>query len=292
MISICIPAYNTACYLPETLESVRLQTFADWELIIVDDASADETPAIAESFAASVDQPVQVIRHSENRGLPSARNTAYAAAKGRYFALLDGDDLWTPDHLATLLHKAGDREVMVHAVSLLFKDHPQNVYMKREPLPTGSALENLFAGQYVIQPSSVLLHRRIVERVGDVRAFHGSGLGEDIDYWIRVARCAFPIECSARETCLYRKHDSAMSGKSAVLTEATARVRLAHIDAEVRSATWRRRIAASLFASAGRMYFRAEPSKAAALFFQAWRIRPDFLGCLFFAAAARFRAFS
>jgi len=290
MLSICIPAYNAAKFLPETLESVAAQTCSDWELVVVDDGSTDATISIVEEFSQRLRQPVRLIRHEENRGLPASRNSAYAAAKGDYIALLDSDDLWTPEHLEGLVRKADSRVVMVHSSSLLFQEHPQNVTMKREAPAGGTVLENLFAGDYIIQPSSVMLHRQVVERVGLVRGFDASGLGEDIDYWIRVARSPFPIEWNRAETCLYRKHATAMSGKSAILTEATGRVRLSHLDAPARSLAWRRRIAAGFLAAAGKMNFRNNPSRAAELYSQAWRLRPDYVQRLVFAFLAKIRS--
>lgn len=93
--SVVIPAYNVACYIGETIQSVLQQSVQDWELIVVDDGSTDDT---AERVKAVGDARIRLIRQ-ENSGVSVARNTGIAAARGRYVALLDADDLWAPSHL-------------------------------------------------------------------------------------------------------------------------------------------------------------------------------------------------
>lgn len=103
-VSIILPTYNRARFLPAAFESIRGQTFSDWELIVVDDGSTDETPEILEQLAAiwkqaAPKQHVQRIRQ-ENTGAYGARNTGLDHALGRYVAFFDSDDLWLPHHLA------------------------------------------------------------------------------------------------------------------------------------------------------------------------------------------------
>ncbi len=94
-ISIIIPAYNRADVLPRAINSVLSQTFTDYEIIVVDDASTDETSAVARNFNG----PVHVIRHEVNRGPAAARNTGIEATSGAYVAFLDSDDEWMPEKL-------------------------------------------------------------------------------------------------------------------------------------------------------------------------------------------------
>lgn len=96
-VSLVIPAYNGEHFLPETLESLARQTLTDWEAIVVDDGSADATRALVRGWA---DPRVRLIENSENLGPVRARNRGVAAARGRYVAGLDQDDLCLPDRLA------------------------------------------------------------------------------------------------------------------------------------------------------------------------------------------------
>jgi teichuronic acid biosynthesis glycosyltransferase TuaG len=103
MVSIVIPVYNAEKYIAATIKSVLAQTYSDWELILVDDGSTDGSVAcIAEVLLVVPDkvrERIYVIRKEENEGAAAARNTGRSAAKGRYLAFLDGDDLWLPDKL-------------------------------------------------------------------------------------------------------------------------------------------------------------------------------------------------
>lgn len=97
LVSIITPCYNGGRYLADTIESVLGQTYAHWEMFVVDDGSTDDTPQIAESYAAR-DARIHLIRQP-NGGTARARNAAMRVARGRYIALLDADDLWEPDFL-------------------------------------------------------------------------------------------------------------------------------------------------------------------------------------------------
>lgn len=98
-VSILMPAYNAARTLPDAVASVRAQTYADWELLIVDDASIDTTFAVANSLAET-NMRIRVFRQARNGGAGAARNIALSAARGRYIAFLDADDLWLPKKLS------------------------------------------------------------------------------------------------------------------------------------------------------------------------------------------------
>ena len=106
LVSIITPCYNGGRYLADTIESVLGQTYAQWEMIVVDDGSTDDTASIAADYAAR-DSRVQLIRQ-QNGGTAKARNAAMRRARGRYIALLDGDDLWDPDFLEVQLQFMGE----------------------------------------------------------------------------------------------------------------------------------------------------------------------------------------
>jgi teichuronic acid biosynthesis glycosyltransferase TuaG len=97
-VSIATPAYNAERFLPETIDSVCAQTYSDWELLVVDDCSSDGTRALVERYAAR-DARVRLIAQPRNGGPALARQAALDAARGRYIAFLDSDDLWLPQKL-------------------------------------------------------------------------------------------------------------------------------------------------------------------------------------------------
>jgi glycosyltransferase involved in cell wall biosynthesis len=97
-VSIILPTYNRAAFLPQAFASIRAQHLSDWELVIVDDGGTDNTAELVADFARTIEQPVVFIRQ-ENQGPYGARNTGLGKARGRYIAFFDSDDLWLPHHL-------------------------------------------------------------------------------------------------------------------------------------------------------------------------------------------------
>ncbi|MCR4032751.1 MULTISPECIES: glycosyltransferase family 2 protein [Flavobacterium] len=98
LVSILIPTYNTEKFIRSTIESVQNQTYTNWEMILVDDASTDKTVAIIEEFAQK-DSRIKLFKLPENRGNGFARNAALEKATGKYIAYLDADDLWFREKL-------------------------------------------------------------------------------------------------------------------------------------------------------------------------------------------------
>lgn len=97
LVSIIMPSYNTAEYICESIQSVQAQTYPNWELIIVDDCSTDETDEVVRSFLA--DARIRYLKNEKNSGAAISRNYALREAKGRWIAFLDSDDLWSPEKL-------------------------------------------------------------------------------------------------------------------------------------------------------------------------------------------------
>lgn len=102
LVSVVTPAHDAAATIGQTIDSVRTQSFGDWEQLVVDDASRDATSAIV-AEAAARDPRIVLIRLDENLGPAAARNAALERAQGRYICFLDADDLWLPDKLARQL---------------------------------------------------------------------------------------------------------------------------------------------------------------------------------------------
>lgn len=97
LVSIIMPSYNTAGYISASIASVQEQTYTDWELIIVDDCSTDNTDEIVKPFLS--DKRIKYIKNEANSGAAVSRNRALREAKGKWVAFLDSDDLWFPEKL-------------------------------------------------------------------------------------------------------------------------------------------------------------------------------------------------
>ncbi|HWA86524.1 MAG TPA: glycosyltransferase [Opitutus sp.] len=277
LISICIPAFKAERYLPETLESVRAQRFTNWELILTEDGSRDGTAEIVRQFAASVPQTVRYDRHAQNLGLPATRNTGIAAARGEWIALLDSDDLWTAGHLETfaalLPHASAE---LLHSGAILIDSDTGRELGIRAPTPEviSEFPRSLFQGTYTIQPSSVVLRRRLWEDVGGFDPTFR--YVEDREMWIRCARRGAKFHYTGVNTCLYRKHPSALSRHAAAMALASARVFEKNIDWEAMPRELRQTRAAEAWVAAGRITLRKDPASA----------------CIFFLRALRHRAFA
>ena len=98
LVSIIMPSYNASRFIRESINSVLLQTYSNWELLIVDDCSKDNSVKIAQKFV-DIDQRVRLFPLEKNVGAAAARNVAIGQAKGQYIAFLDSDDVWNEDKL-------------------------------------------------------------------------------------------------------------------------------------------------------------------------------------------------
>ena len=271
-----MPAYKADRYLEPTLASIRAQTFSDWELIVVEDGSHDRAEEMVTAFASSVSQSVRFLRHEKNQGLPATRNTGIALAKAEWIVLLDSDDLWTPDHLAQLLAcaKRGPEAELVHAGSVLFDSDSGRELEVRAP--TAAVVESyplsLFLGHYIVQPSSVMLKKSLWSRVGGFDPTFR--YVEDREMWMRCARAGARFAFTGHNTCLYRKHGTALTTHAGPMALAAARVLEKAADWEAIPSTLRRQHASEAWVAAGRISLRADPKAAHGYFRQALRHRP------------------
>ena len=103
LVSIIMPSYNSEKFIRESIDSVMAQTYQNWEMIIVDDVSQDNSNKIVEQYTKK-DNRIKLIKLEENSGPAIARNKAIEEAKGRYIAFLDSDDYWSEDKLSKQLH--------------------------------------------------------------------------------------------------------------------------------------------------------------------------------------------
>lgn len=140
LVSVIIPAYNVATCLAETIQSVLNQLYHNWEMIIVNDGSTDQTAEIAKQYAA-LDSRIRLIDQA-NQGVSIARNCGLALATGKYVSFLDADDLWHPSTLSSLVEKASDTGARVvygkqntlrlnGNIDIVYDDYPRgNILLK------------------------------------------------------------------------------------------------------------------------------------------------------------------
>jgi glycosyltransferase involved in cell wall biosynthesis len=271
LVSICIPAFRAEKYLQETLDSIRAQTFTDWEVILTEDGSKDRVEEMTRAFALTVAQTVTYSRHDVNQGLPATRNTGIALARGEFVALLDSDDYWAPTHLADLVATQRARNLdFVHSGSILFDNDTKATLELRRP--TQRQVErfplSLYAEGYVIQPSSVMVRKTVFEKLGgyDVSFRYC----EDIELWFRAAKNGVTFGFTGNDTCHYRKHGGALTAHGGPMAFAAARAYVKHFNWPTLPASIRKERTSSQLASAGRIYLRSEPGRAWGFFREAW----------------------
>ena len=163
LVSVIMPAYNAEKYIGEAIASVRAQTYENWELLVLDDGSADRTAEIAQACAQR-DARIRVLRNPQNMGAAGTRNRGFDLAQGEWIALLDSDDRWRAQKLEKQLALA------VHSGSRL--------------LYTSYALFADTERENVIGCSTVLLHRSRLERL----RFREDVFHEDYALWLAILR--------------------------------------------------------------------------------------------------------
>jgi glycosyltransferase involved in cell wall biosynthesis len=112
LVSVITPTYNAEAFISETIDSVRAQSYENWEMILVDDASSDATVNILKEYAAK-DTRIKVHKLQTNSGAAIARNTAIEKATGSYIAFLDADDLWKPEKLSKQIAFMQEKDIAV-----------------------------------------------------------------------------------------------------------------------------------------------------------------------------------
>ena len=105
LVSVIIPAYNAEPFLRETIESVLSQTVSDWQMLVIDDGSSDNTQKIVTEFAQK-DPRIQLVVNESNMGVAKTRNRGMELCRGKYVALLDSDDYWKPQLLEKMIARA------------------------------------------------------------------------------------------------------------------------------------------------------------------------------------------
>lgn len=186
LVSVVIPAYNVSPYISETLDSVFAQTFTNYEVIVVNDGSPDTSEL--ERTLAPYQRRIVYLKQ-ENRGAAGARNAGIRAARGRYLAFLDGDDLWLPDFLKKQVKfiESGRGYDLVYSNAYHFGDHDEGkTYMQTCPSEGEVTCESLLAGRCNVICSGVLARK---ERIVEVGLFDEDlHIAEDFDLWIRLSK--------------------------------------------------------------------------------------------------------
>jgi glycosyltransferase involved in cell wall biosynthesis len=227
--SIVMPAYNAASTIGAAIESVLAQTRTDFELMVVDDGSTDETAACVEPYLR--DQRVRLISQP-NRGQASARNAALAAASGAYVSLLDSDDLWLPQYLELMCGRleVDPSAAVAYTDAWVLDDETRRVARTTVTAPwhppavptdaIGFLRALLEFGNFVFVGTTI--RRAILDDVGVFRV--GVEPSEDYELWLRIAARGYRFVRVDSPLAIYRRRAGQASADQAALDRAANEV--------------------------------------------------------------------
>ncbi|WP_277344132.1 glycosyltransferase [Paraglaciecola sp. 20A4] len=206
LISVIIPAYNAQRYIESTLESVFNQTYSNIEIIVVDDGSIDDTPAILATYA----ERLQTIK-TKNKGVSHARNTGIEASNGSWIAFIDSDDVWGPTKLNEQYSSLGDCK-WSHCDSVYIGENQTGVVKRSDysHIPKHDVFEELIVENF-ITTSSVLIHKTLLDKFG--RFDESLQCLEDWKLWVEIAQ-ENPLAYCDKALLKYRVYSGSTSRKA------------------------------------------------------------------------------
>lgn len=252
-VSVIIPTYNYAKYLPETIDSVLRQTYQDLEIIVIDDGSTDNTKEIIQRYIRSSDKIKYILQ--ENKGPAAARNRGIKEAKGEYIAFLDSDDIWVTEKLdiqASYLEQNKDI-FFLYAKADVLNEHGKKIGIKPESNQHHEFKKLIFEWGY-FPTATVMIRKECFDKVGffseDLRIM------EDIHLWIRISR-HYKMHGMDQILGIYHRHSNNVTLNKELVYKSTAMVYekiLAEFPNDVPRKKLRQRIA-QYYYQLGKYYF-------------------------------------
>lgn len=215
LVSIVVPVYNAGAYIENTIRMVEAQTFKNWELVLVDDCSSDNGRQVIRDYLAAgqkTKENIRLIEKEKNQGAAMARNTGIDAARGRYIAFLDADDVWLPQKLEKELEFMKEKQAAFVFTSYEFGDENARgtgkIVRAPELLTYDRALSRtvIFTSTVLLDTEKLcggrekrqLLHMPVVE-------------SEDTALWWKILRSGFDAYGLDEALVIYRRPASSLS---------------------------------------------------------------------------------
>ncbi|MBF0511928.1 MAG: glycosyltransferase [Candidatus Omnitrophica bacterium] len=217
-VSVIIPTYNRGQYIQQALESVLAQTFHDYEIIVIDDGSTDNTQEILRRFKGKIRSMRQ-----DNQGISKTRNQAISRSNGQYIAFLDSDDYWVSEKLEEQV-RILDRHPhvgLVYARMPIINEQGERIGMKPSGV-CGRNFKELLEVWGDLPTSTIMTRKECFERAG---LFDTSLCTmEDIDMWIRIARYYDLYEIENKVLAYYRRHEEQITNNRARVYEGLVKI--------------------------------------------------------------------
>lgn len=207
MISIVIPSYNASSFIKETIQSVQSQTYTNWEMIIIDDVSKDNTRELIKEEIKK-DGRIQLIELQENGGAAIARNIGINNAKGKYVAFLDSDDLWLPEKLEKQLEFMQNNDIDFSFTSYQIMNQDGTLTDKVVHVPEKINYNGLLKNT-IIGCLTVMLD---IEKLGRVQ-MPNIRTRQDTATWLKILRQGHYAYGLDEVLSKYRKVENSISSK-------------------------------------------------------------------------------
>jgi glycosyltransferase involved in cell wall biosynthesis len=270
LVSVIIPTYNSASFVPQSVESVLQQTYDNFEVIVVDDGSTDNTEAALLPYK----DKIRYIKKT-NSGPSAARNLGITEAKGEFIAFQDADDLWLPEKLQLQIEhfKQNPHFGVIFTGSVRFNESgllDSNI-RKGYTVPTGMVFDRLLTEHFVAMPS-VMVRKSCLDEVG---LFEESLIGnEDFNLYLRLAR-KYAFGFVNQVLVRIRIHENNLSDNLEQMCEDELKnlekISLMFPDAQIP----KRKLSAGIYARFGRYYFSQQRfDEARRCFYKAFRRSP------------------
>lgn len=206
LISIVIPTYNAAKTIERTLKSVLAQTYSNFEVLIINDGSKDET---LEIISRIQDPRIQVFSYV-NKGLSASRNRGITRANGKYITLLDADDMWTADKLEAQLNalQKNPKAALAYSWTDYIDEQDQLLHRGCYVKANGNIYSKLLIANFLESGSNPLICKWALDEVGEFDCSLSNGA--DWDMWLRLA-ARYPFVCVAAPQVLYRVSEKSVS---------------------------------------------------------------------------------
>ena len=274
LVSILIPAYRAARYIEETLASIAAQQWTNWEILVFEDGAFDDTAERVGRFAASVRNPVRLLRSATNLGVSNARNRLLDIARGDFIAFLDADDTWTPDHLAYSIERMQEEQSDWIISGLNLTDIHGRVTQANvlpERLPLERIPTRLLTYNFILT-SGLVLRAGVFSR--GLRFDPTLSIGEDLDLCIRIVANKHRVSYSTRATLNYRKHPASTTADPARFSERMSELYTKYVDNPLVDQEHCKKLLAACLLNTSKLTRKSEPKRCVAAARQLVRLRP------------------
>lgn len=210
LVSIIVPVYNAGNYIEEAIRMVEAQTYRDWELILVDDCSVDNSRQVIEEHLAKAEaagKRIRLIKKEVNQGAAMARNTGIDASEGRYIAFLDADDIWMPEKLEKEVAFMEEKQAAFVCTSYEFGDEQARGTGKIVHVPETLSYKQALS-RTVIFTTTVLLDR---QKTGRELIHMPNVKSEDTALWWKILRSGYTAYGLDEVLAIYRRPAKSLS---------------------------------------------------------------------------------